>query len=755
MGSQLGRIGTPLRGVGFGALLSASCLLVGGCADGPQEQNRRVGGNAPVLDGGPDVRTPPPMDGAPDDRREPTADSGLVDQGLADGPSAPPSTDADVQSKPDFAVLAPDTSAGDAGTVADDGLAAIPDARAEQPDADCESTPSGCENPPDPCDNGACAGLPGAPCETAEDCAGEEPYCVPAADDLGPTGFVDGYCLQLHCGEATPCPGGAVCIQLDGEGQTGCVQACDRDADCRPEYQCDPSGICLPEPVCEPIEEVCNNFDDDCDGRVDDGNDLCPPGAVCTQGRCDECGGVDSAGECAGGVAEWCNDGSLNWSDCTVSGLDCRVVRGVGATCVGSIGAACVDSDQCGDDVDCVPEDGPEGPSGLPGGMCILFNCADDSDCDGGSACFQIDEAGNTACLATCVNDDDCRPGYVCYDPGVCLAPEAPVECTAERCNGNDDDCDGTIDNGACGVLGCAAENPCENGRCVADLPQGWCFVECGGDEDCPGSSVCIAFDSGLSACVEACDAANRCPLGWTCLDQGLCWLDCNFTGCANGAVCGADGQCQQAPDDVRIDITVVGVEIFPVDRLSGDEPWDGPGGAILELVLDLAQDFARAYLDAKFCKTAEGAVPIGGQVVGDVCRELLDNLLDLLRELIDAALGGLFGGIEPPDARGTAALTAASLRLDENRVLGEVGDSYSPNWQNITFSSIAPTEDLVLTIDLIDVDLAFDDPIGSVTLNYDDIVTAFGDGRPIPIDTSGQGAGNIMAVRLRVGLSQ
>jgi hypothetical protein len=94
------------------------------------------------------------------------------------------------------------------------------------------------------------------------------------------------------------------CNTLVDEGVRGScgVGWCRRDA-----IGC--TTICTPGP---PRAELCNLFDDDCDGVVDNGNDadLCGgPGLRCVQGRCvpgtsgtGGSGGTDSAGGSGGGA---------------------------------------------------------------------------------------------------------------------------------------------------------------------------------------------------------------------------------------------------------------------------------------------------------------------------------------------------------------------------------------------------------------------------------------------------------------------
>lgn len=649
--------------------------------------------------------------------------------------------------------------ARDARDAADDSADAVwvdmgdpvsPDATT--PDAGCDPRTDPCEVPPDPCVGVECDGAPGAPCTSDEDCAGDEHDCITEVDELGPTGFVDGYCLLLNCGRATACPAGSACFQIGDDGQSACLPTCAVDSDCRAGYICDPAGYCVPENACAPVPESCNGFDDDCDGRADDGNGLCPGGAVCREGVCDACGGIDFEGECRRDTATWCDNGELLSAECAPAGLACRVVPGIGATCVGRVGAPCLNESQCVAGDVCIPEVDASGPTGLPGGLCIRFDCVNDADCDPGSGCFVIDDAGATACLATCADDGDCRRGYLCYEPGVCLVPESPAECTPERCNELDDDCDGQVDEDACGVIGCADGNACPDGRCIADLPGGWCELGCQQPADCPVNSTCVRFDNGETACLDVCDAQSPCPAGWTCLPQGVCWLDCRTLGCAPDEVCAPTGLCERAPEDVRIDVSVLGVEIFPVNRLENFEPWDGPGGAILDLFLGLAQDLAQEYLELRFCKIDASEVPFVGNALGDACRDIIDRLLDVARELVDSLIGGLFAGIEPPDARGTASLSADGA--ETRRALAEVSDSYSPNWNGIDFDRVSPTADLSLTVYLIDVDAFFDDALGTVTLGIADLEAAFGEGQAVPVSTFDRGNGNIVVVNVRVELS-
>jgi hypothetical protein len=56
-----------------------------------------------------------------------------------------------------------------------------------------------------------------------------------------------------------------------------------------------------------PRAEVCDNLDNDCNGVVDDGDDLCPDGEVCEQGSCVP--SCSNGGSCPDGLT--CSEGAL------------------------------------------------------------------------------------------------------------------------------------------------------------------------------------------------------------------------------------------------------------------------------------------------------------------------------------------------------------------------------------------------------------------------------------------------------------
>ena len=158
-----------------------------------------------------------------------------------------------------------------------------------------------------------------------------------------------------------------------------------------------------------------------------------------------------------------------------------------------------------------------------------------------------------------------CALGITICSQGSSLSCNQIVQPQPETCNGLDDNCDGTVDNGAtCPTPGdvcsngqcvgfCSLENPCTgglscnsaNGMCVDPKCVG---VTCNADQVCTGGQCETACNGVVcpygqtcvnNACINLC-AGVACPSGEACRD-GVC-----FAGCAScgGITCDAPLSC-------------------------------------------------------------------------------------------------------------------------------------------------------------------------------------------------------------------
>jgi hypothetical protein len=108
----------------------------------------------------------------------------------------------------------------------------------------------------------------------------------------------------------------------DGKVDEGARPTCGLGWCTRAATDC--SSTCVPGP---PMVEVCNNYDDDCDGVKDNGTNLQLCGdasVVCSEGRCvgSDGGGAAGNGSPGGGSASMSNGGSTTNSGSTNQGGD-------------------------------------------------------------------------------------------------------------------------------------------------------------------------------------------------------------------------------------------------------------------------------------------------------------------------------------------------------------------------------------------------------------------------------------------------
>jgi Notch-like protein len=422
------------------------------------------------------------------------------------------------------------------------------------------------------------------------------PVCVPSNDgieicdgkDNDCNGQVDeGFNLQADpqncgkCGESCLKKGALTACELGVCKDKGCAPGfydlnLDRTDGC--EYECTPSG-----------PELCDEQDNDCNGQVDETFDL-----MTDVNNCGKCGNACSI---ANAIAR-CDQGKCRVQSCQSGFIDKdgKEDNGCEEPCVKTNGGVEIcdskDNDCNGvvDDPGGNPVDFQSDPFNCGGcntkcvlanadavcqaAKCVLDKCKGlykNADGDSGNGCEclatgpEVCDGVDNDCnglvddglppLGSCGSDTgECTKGSLVCQNGVavCVGATGPQP---ESCDGKDNDCDGTPDNGLPPSLGLCGSDVgtcqkgtlvCENGAPACKNAVGPQTEVCDGlDNDCDGTP-----DNGLPTNLGACGSAvGECKQGQFQCQAGV-KVCVGATG-PQAEVCdGKDNDCSGVDDD-------------------------------------------------------------------------------------------------------------------------------------------------------------------------------------------------------------
>ncbi|PIR04262.1 MAG: hypothetical protein COV59_03710 [Candidatus Magasanikbacteria bacterium CG11_big_fil_rev_8_21_14_0_20_39_34] len=294
-------------------------------------------------------------------------------------------------------------------------------------------------------------------------------------------------------------------------------------------------------PATEPTDEVCDGLDNDCDEQIDEGFDLQADPSHC--GACGRtCSFEHATPACVAGVCqiEQCDQGQVD--------LDERPDNGCEYHCTPTQeGEACGDEidNDCDGSVDeecaCDPHTFQPAPCNAQGEVGACRNGT--SRCQNGNGSRVVCEPSQPQDEACDGIDNDCDGSI---DEGLRNACGECGEVPAETCNGRDDNCDGQIDEGFDLGTACSVGRGACRDTGIRVCNAGGDGVVCDASEGQPTEEICDGVDNDCDGNV---DNGVQPPADQACLcGQGEMQILGTFE-CRGGAGWECTCECTPAPE--------------------------------------------------------------------------------------------------------------------------------------------------------------------------------------------------------------